>query len=203
MTAYRSLIITAGATGGASVTIPVHGSHDLTQTYEDLQAQTIYRHLDGSATLRRSWRGKVRSEISARGVIPSALQELLLYATGPVIVDCVGHRSLQSATGADIPVPKARRRDLTLPTITGGTATGATCYVRAWDGDRYLSVTGTVTSGASGSAYDTFDVSLASGEEHDWYEMVWLPKLTGYATLTSEEYQQNGGWGWTLTIEQT
>ena len=43
---------------------------------------------------------------------------------------------------------------------------------------------------------------LATGESHANYEVIYAPKLTGYATLDTESWTQNDGWGWTLTVEE-
>ena len=193
---YRSLIVAGSASGAVSVTIPVHGSAELTQTYTDLRSQTMYRYLDGGAAVRRSWSGKIRTEVQARGVIPAGLAAVC-SATGTVVISCVGHRSVRSATGV-ITIPSARRTDLTVIKKDGTVATGQSWYARAWDGDRYSTATGSTTSGAP----NTVTITLASGEAHNSYEVIYLPKLTGYAELRSEEYQQNGGFGWSLVVEE-
>jgi len=196
MSAYRSLIVAGSASGAVSVTIPVHGSTELTQTYTDLRAQTLYRYLDGGAAVRRSWSGKVRTEIQGRGLVPAGLSAVC-SATGTVTVSCVGHRSIRSTSNV-ITIPSARRADLTITTKAGTTATGKSWYARTWDGDRYATATGSTTSGAP----NTVTITLATGETHAGYEVVYLPKLVGYAELRSDEYQQNQGFGWSLVVEE-
>jgi hypothetical protein len=196
MSAYRSLIVAGSASGAASVTIPVHGSTELSQTYTDLRAQTLYRYLDGGAAVRRSWSGKVRTEVQGRGLVPAGLAAVC-SATGTVLISCVGHRSVRSATNA-ITIPSARRTDLTIITKAGTTATGKSWYARTWDGDVYATATGSTTSGAP----NTVTITLATGETHGGYEVVYLPKITGYAELQSDGYQQNDGFNWSLVVEE-
>ena len=197
MTAYRSLIVAGTASGAPSVTIPVHGSTELTQTYTDLRAQTLYRYLSGGAAVRRSWSGKVRTEVQGRGLVPAGLSAVC-SATGTVTVSCVGHRSIRSASNV-ITIPAARRSDLTITTKAGTSATGKSWYARTWDGDVYATATG---STASGTGHNVVTITLATGETHAGYEVVYLPKLTGYAELRSDEYQQNQGFGWSLVVEE-
>jgi hypothetical protein len=45
-------------------------------------------------------------------------------------------------------------------------------------------------------------ITLASGETHAGYEVIYLPKLVGYAELQSEGYQQNDGFSWSLVVEE-
>jgi hypothetical protein len=193
---YRSLIV-ASTTGGTSVTIPVHGSTELSQTYTDLRAQTLYRYLSGGAAVRRSWSGKVRTEVQGKGLVPAGLSAVC-SATGTVTVSCVGHRSIRSTSNV-ITIPSARRSDLTFTTKAGTTATGKSWYARTWDGDVYATATG---STASGTGHNVVTITLATGETHAGYEVVYLPKITGYAELQSEGYQQNDGFSWSLVVEE-
>jgi hypothetical protein len=192
---YRSLIV-ASTTGGTSVTIPVHGSTELSQTYTDLRAQTLYRYLSGGAAVRRSWSGKVRTEVQGKGLVPAGLSAVC-SATGTVTVSCVGHRSIRSTSNV-IAIPSARRSDLTFVTKAGTTATGKSWYARTWDGDVYATATGSTASGTP----NIVTITLASGETHAGYEVIYLPKLVGYAELQSEGYQQNDGFSWSLVVEE-
>jgi hypothetical protein len=197
MTAYRSLIVAGTASGAPSVTIPVHGSTELTQTYTDLRAQTLYRYLNGGAAVRRSWSGKVRTEVQGRGLVPAGLSAVC-SATGAVVISCVGHRSVRSS-GNVITIPAARRSDLTITTKAGTTATGKSWYARTWDGDIYATATGTT---ASGTGHNVVTITLATGETHAGYEVIYLPKIVGYAELSAEGYQQNDGFNWSLVVEE-
>jgi len=194
---YRSLIVATTATGGTTVTIPVHGSTELSQSYTDLRAQTLYRYLSGGAAVRRSWSGKIRTEVQGRGLVPEGLSAVC-SATGTVTISCVGHRSIRSASNV-ITIPSARRTDLTITTKAGTAATGKSWYARTWDGDVYATATGTT---ASGTGHNIVTITLATGETHAGYEVVYLPKLVGYAELRSDEYQQNQGFGWSLVVEE-
>ena len=193
---YRSLIVAGSASGAASVTIPVHGSTELSQTYTDLRAQTLYRYLDGGAAVRRSWSGKIRTEVQGRGLVPAGLAAVC-SATGTVSISCVGHRSVRSASNT-ITIPSARRTDLTITTKAGTTATGKSWYARTWDGDVYATATGSTTSGAP----NTVSITLATGETHAGYEVIYLPKIVGYAELQADGYQQNDGFNWSLVVEE-
>ena len=194
---YRSLIVATTATGGTSVTIPVHGSTELSQTYTDLRAQTLYRYLSGGAAVRRSWSGKVRTEVQGRGLVPAGLSAVC-SATGTVVISCVGHRSVRSSSNV-ITIPAARRSDLTITTKAGTTATGKSWYARTWDGDVYATATG---STASGTGHNVVTITQATGETHGGYEVVYLPKIVGYAELSAEGYQQNVGFSWSLVVEE-
>ncbi len=196
MAVYRNLIVASSATGGSTVTIPVHAATDLTQTYTDLRAQTLYRYANGGAAVRRQWSGKVRTEITGRGLVPPGLAAVC-NATGTVVVSCIGLRSVRSATSA-IAIPAARRTDLTIVQKTGVVATGKSWYARTWDGDTYATASGTTTSGAP----NTVNITLATGETHGSYEVIYAPKITGYAELSTDSFVQNDGWGWTLTVEE-
>ena len=193
---YRSLIV-ASTTGGTSVTIPVHGSTELSQSYTDLRAQTLYRYLSGSAAVRRSWSGKVRTEVQGKGLVPAGLSAVC-SATGTVTISCVGHRSVRSSSNV-ITIPAARRSDLTITTKAGTTATGKSWYARTWDGDVYATATG---STASGTGHNVVTITLATGETHAGYEVIYLPKIVGYAELSAEGYQQNDGFNWSLVVEE-
>jgi hypothetical protein len=193
---YRSLIVAGTASGAASVTIPVHGSTELSQTYTDLRAQTLYRYLGGGAAVRRSWSGKIRTEVQGRGLVPAGLSAVC-NATGTVTMSCVGHRSIRSASNV-ITIPSARRADLTITTKAGTTATGKSWYARTWDGDVYATATGSTTSGTP----NVVTITLATGETHAGYEVIYLPKIVGYAELSAEGYQQNDGFNWSLVVEE-
>jgi hypothetical protein len=183
---YRKLIVKSTATGGTDVVVPVHVSAaGLTQSYQELVSQTLYRKMDGSAAVRRSWKGKIRTDIQGRGLVPHGLQALCT-ATGTVTVSCIGHRSVRSASNV-ITIPAARRTD-----------TGSTWYARKWNNDVYTSATGTTTTGAP----HTVTITLASGETNEGYEIVYGPKLTGYPSLSEETYTQNDGFSWSLTVEE-
>jgi hypothetical protein len=196
MAVYRNLIVASSASGGTTVTIPVHAATDLSQTYTDLRAQTLYRYADGGSAVRRQWSGKIRTEITGRGLVPPGLAAIC-SATGTVVVSCAALRSVRSASGT-IAIPSARRTDLTIVQKTGAIATGKSWYARTWDGDRYATASGTTTSGAP----NTVNITLATGETHGSYEVIYAPKLTGYAELSTDTYTQNDGWGWTLTVEE-
>lgn len=196
MAVYRNLIVATSASGGPSVTIPVHGATDLSQTYTDLRAQTLYRYADGGAAVRRQWSGKIRTEITGRGLVPPGLAQVC-SATGTVVVSCAALRSVRSASST-ISIPSARRTDLTITSKSGTTLTGRSWYARTWDGDVYATASGTTTSGAP----NTIVITLASGEAHGSYEVVYAPKLTGYAELTTDSFTQNDGWSWSLTVEE-
>lgn len=195
MAVYRNLIVASSASGGTTVTIPVHGATDLTQTYEELRAQTLYRYLNGSAAVRRQWSGKLRTEVSGKGLVPAGLQALC-SATGTVVLSCAGLRSVRSSASA-ITIPSARRTDLTITTKAGTTVSGKSWYARTWDGDRYATASGTTTSGAP----NVVNITLATGETHGGYEVVYAPKITGYAEVT-EAWTQNDGWSWSLVVEE-
>ncbi len=76
MAVLRHLIVSETASGGDSVTVPVYGAVELTQSYRPLEARTLYRYADGSAALRAQWSGKLATEISGKGLIPPALSGL-------------------------------------------------------------------------------------------------------------------------------
>jgi hypothetical protein len=186
MSAYRELIIKSTATGSSDVVVPVHVSAaGLTQSYTELVAQTLYRKMDGSAAVRRAWRGKIRTEISGRGLVPHGLQALCT-ATGTVTVSCIGHRSVRSASNV-ITIPAARRTD-----------SGSTWYARKWNNDVWTTASGTSTTGAP----NVVTITLASGETNEGYEVCFFPKITGYPTLSEESYTQNDGFSWSLTVEE-
>lgn len=195
MAAYRKLIFQSTASGSAAVSLPVHATVELTQTYQPLYARTLYRHLDGSAAVRQQWSGKLATEITGRGLIPPGFSQLDFNK--PLYLSCVEHRSVTS-TGTAITIPAARRTDVQHTTVSGALATGS-WYARAWDGDNYSVATGTTTTGAP----NVVTITLATGESHDFYEVVYIPKLTVYADPPTETYTQNNGWGWSLRAEET
>lgn len=195
MAVYRNLIVAGTASGSASVTVPVHGSVELTQSYAELRAQTLYRYAGGGAAVRRQWAGKLRTEVSGKGLVPAGLQAVC-GATGTVTIHCAALRSVRS-TGTSIAIPGGRRTDLQIVTKSGAAATGKSWYARSWDGDTYATASGTTTTGAP----NTVVISLASGESHDGYEVVYAPKFIGYAELT-ESFTQNDGWTWQLVVEE-
>jgi hypothetical protein len=197
MAVYRNLIVASTASGGPTVKVPVHGAVDLQQTYTELRARTILRKADGGAVLRQSWSGKLRTEISGKGLVPPGLQALC-STTGTVTVSCAALRSVRSASNV-ITIPSARRTDLAITTKAGASATGKSWYARQWDGDRYATATGTT---ASGTGHNVVSITLASGEAHDSYEVLYAPKFTGYAELTADNFVQNDGWSWQLVVEE-
>jgi hypothetical protein len=191
---YRKLIFKSTASGAKAVSLPVHATLELTQSYEPLYARTVYRHMDGTAAVRQQWSGKLATEISARGQIPPGFSQLDFDST--MTIACVQHRSVTS-TGTAITIPAARRTDVQHKTKAGTLATGS-WYARAWDGDTYSTATGTTTSGAP----NVVNITLASGEAHEHYEVVYLPKLTVICERPVESYQQNEGWSWSLRAEE-
>ena len=192
---YRKLIFQSTATGSKAVSLPVHATIELTQSYQPLFARTLYRHLDGSAAVRQQWSGKLATEITGRGLIPPGFSQLNFDA--PMYVSCIQHRSVTS-TGTAITIPAARRTDVQHPKKDGTLTTGS-WYARAWDGDTYSTATGTTTTGAP----NVVTITLATGESHEHYEVIYLPKLTVYADRPTETYTQNDGCGWSLRAEET
>ncbi len=194
MSAYRKLIFKNTASGSAQVELPVHATLELTQSYEPLYARTTYRHLDGSAAVRQQWSGKLATEISGRGIIPPGFSQLDFDAT--MTIACIQHRSVTS-TGTAITIPATRRADVQHATKAGTLTTGS-WYARAWDADTYSTATGTTSTGAP----NTVTISLATGESHDHYEVVYLPLLTVIAERPVESFTQNEGWSWSLRAEE-
>ena len=184
MAVLRHLIVSETASGGDSVTVPVYGAVELTQTYRPLEARTLYRYANGAAALRAQWSGKLATEISGKGLIPPMLASLDYSNT--ISIDCVGHRSVWS-TGSDVTLPAARRTDSEADPI-----------IRKWNGDTYVSGTGTTASGTP----NVVNITLASGESNDAYEVVYWPKLTCFASPPEESWTQNDGFSWTLRAEE-
>lgn len=184
MATLRHLIVKETASGGESVTVPVYGAVELTQTYRPLEARTLYRYANGSAALRAQWSGKLATEISGKGLIPPALAGLNYSST--LTLSCIGHRSIFSS-GAAVTLPAARRVD-----------SEGTVIVRKWTADTYTSGTGTTTSGAP----NVLNITLATGETHNQYEVVYFPKLTVFASPPEESWTQNDGFSWTLRAEE-
>ena len=192
---YRKLIFQSTASGSKAVSLPVHSTVELTQTYQPLYARTLYRHLDGSAAVRQQWSGKLATEITARGLIPAGFSQLNFDA--PMTISCVEHRAVTS-TGNVITIPAARRTDVQHKTKAGTLVTGS-WYARTWDGDVYATATGATTTGAP----NVVTITLATGETHEHYEVVYIPRLTVYADRPTENYTQNDGFGWSLRAEET
>lgn len=191
---YRKLIFKNTASGSTAVSLPVHATVELTQTYQPLYARTLYRYLNGSAAVRQQWSGKLATEITGRGLIPPGFSQLDFDS--PMTISCVQHRSVTS-TGTAITIPAARRTDVQHTTKAGTLATGS-WYARSWDGDSYATATGTTSTGAP----NVVNITLASGESHEHYEVIYLPKLTCYVDPPTETYTQNDGWGWSLRAEE-
>jgi hypothetical protein len=184
MAVLRHLIVSETASGGASVEVPVYGAVELTQTYRPLEARTLYRYADGSAALRAQWSGKLATEITGKGLIPPALSGLDYSNT--IQIDCVAHRSVWS-TGSDVTLPSGRRTD-----------SEATPIARKWNGDTYTTATGTTASGTP----NVLNITLASGESNDYYEVVYFPSLTCFASPPEETWVQNDGFSWSLRAEE-
>ena len=191
---YRKLIFQNTTSGSPQVDLPVHATLELTQSYEPLYARTTYRHLDGSAAVRQQWSGKLATEISGRGIIPPGFSQLDFDDS--MRISCIQHRSVTS-TGTTITIPAARRSDVQHTTKAGTLATGS-WYARAWDGDTYSTATGTTSTGAP----NVVNITLVTGESHDHYEVIYLPKLTVVCERPVESYQQNEGWSWSLRAEE-
>ena len=186
-----------------TLTVPVHSATELTQTYEDLKAQALYRRADGTAALRKSWSNKLRTQINGRGLIPLGLQEMV-EVSDTVTLWSIGHRSVWS-TKQKIMLPDVPlRKDLTYQSVTGATLTDKWCYARKWIGDSYVQATGTVQTTTTGGRY-FFEVTLATGESIASYtgiEVVYFPRIIGYPVLDATGYAQNSGFDWSLTVEQ-
>jgi hypothetical protein len=191
---YRKLIFQGTASGSKPVDLPVHATLELTQSYEPLYARTVYRHMDGSAAVRQQWSGKLATELSGRGTIPPGFSQLDFDAT--MMIACVQHRSVTS-TGTAITIPAARRTDVQHAKKNGTLTTGS-WYARAWDGDSYSTATGSTTTGAP----NTVNITLATGESHDHYEVIYLPLLTVVCERPVESFVQNEGWSWSLRAEE-
>ena len=184
MAVLRHLVVSETASSGDSVEVPVYGAIELTQTYRPLEARTLYRYADGSAALRAQWSGKLATEISGKGLIPPALSSLDYSNT--ITIDCVAHRSVWS-TGSDVTLPSGRRTD-----------SEALPIVRKWDADTYTAGAYTMASGTP----NIVNITLASGEDHDYYEVVYFPSLVCFASPPEETWTQNDGFSWTLRAEE-
>jgi hypothetical protein len=191
---YRKLIFKNTASGSKAVSLPVHATTELTQSYQPLFARTLYRTMSGNAVVRQQWSDKLATEITARGLIPPGFSQLDFDST--MTIACVQHRSVTS-TGTAITIPAARRTDVQHKTKAGTLTTGS-WYARAWDADTYSTATGSTTTGAP----NVVNITLATGESHEHYEVVYLPLLTVYADPPTETYAQNEGWSWSLRAEE-
>lgn len=97
----RNLII-----GGLE--IPIRASHDLSQTYKPLKAVARTRMADGTLRQQESWTGKLRTTITARGIMFPGINELNYSQS--VTIKCVAERTVLSASNV-ITVPSNRRAD--------------------------------------------------------------------------------------------
>jgi hypothetical protein len=80
----------------------------INQTYTTLNAISNRRLADGSLVSRNSWNGKLSTEITCTGYIPSGLETLDYTST--MTVSCIAPKAVSKATNA-ITIPTTRRTD--------------------------------------------------------------------------------------------
>lgn len=88
------------------VIVPNDAGHEMDQEYEALEATNVIRFADGSARKVTMWDGKIRTQVSGSGRLPSGLSSLN-YA-GELTMGCIAPRSVWSQTNV-LQVPSARR----------------------------------------------------------------------------------------------
>jgi hypothetical protein len=161
-----------------AVQVPLAASLGLQQSYEPLGGYTLLRLMSGAAVKQQHWL-KLRTNISADGWIPDALQALDYSAS--MTLKCVAPRAVVSASNT-IVLPAARRSDA----APFGFAVMADGSLRDTPGSL---------------AADTLTLAVVSGAIR--YVAHYYPQLTVFAEPPSTRFDVAGASaGWVLTAEE-
>lgn len=160
------------------IEIPIRASHQLSQNYTPIQAVSRARMMNGSLTQQSAWRGKLLTEISGDGLVPSGLQ--LIDWSQPVIIKCIAERAVTSSSNV-IPVHANRRSDYGVR----GRALVGTKLV-----DTPVSVTGDVAT-------------LTVVSDATAYQAYYWPEITCYSDGPEETRgARTADYGWSLIAEE-
>ena len=179
MSVVRQLIIDG-------VTVPVYAMTEISQTYSKQRASYRSRMRNGDLKQRVIWPlsgAKLTTTISGNGIIPPGIgEDGLVDYDGSIVISCVGHRGITSASNV-ITLPAARRSD------AGSEPYGRALTPGGWR-ETPLALVG-----------DTATLTAVSGAPQ--YQAVYFPELTCFADPPSEEHPQHGPvFRWTLIAEE-
>ncbi len=163
----------------AGISIDVHQSLSLTQTYEVVGGQATRRMASGLAIRQTYWL-RLKSTISGQGILPPGLDAI--DNTQPQEVSCAVKRSITS-TSNTILLPSARRTD-SLATPEGFANVNG-IWKRtsiAIDGNNIATLT--AINGASA------------------YMVQYFPKITGFLDIKTSTERTASQMSWEITIEE-
>jgi hypothetical protein len=150
-----------------TLTIPYYGGVEISQSYTYLAGRTRLRLSDGAGILRQAWGGKLSTDITGRGTIPSGLLALDYSAT--MTVACAVPMVKSGTT--TIVIPAGRRSD-----------TDHTPWARARVGDAWVVTPNSI-------ATNTMTITAVSGASE--YQAVWYPSFTAIVDPPTETTDRN------------
>jgi hypothetical protein len=161
------------------ITVNLYARLDWTQTYTVIGGRSTRRLQNGTAIRQTHWT-KLKTQVSAQGVIPPGLDGLD-YGQ-PQTLACAAPRSMAQATRV-FALPAARRTD------TGYTPRGWAYVYDEWIETAVGIVVNTATLDAVANASQ--------------YRIVWYPYITAYIDPPEEETDiMADDYRWTLTAEE-
>lgn len=168
----RDLII-----GGISVSQDARIT--INQTYSTISAISNRRLADGSLVSRNAWSGKLATEITCTGYIPSGLQTL--DYTAAMTISCIAPKAVSKATNA-ITIPTARRTDA-----------GSLPYGRALVNGKWQDASSSLVS-------DVLTITDPGGATQ--FQAVYFPEFSAIVAEPQDGLAIGSGFSWSLTAEQ-
>lgn len=163
-----------------SVTMPKHTLLNFSQSYQDLNARSVRRLADGTANIRETWSGKIKTDISASGWIPPGLAGLDF--SQELTIKCAEPRASSSNTNS-VTIPAARRSDISL---------------KAWaivDGEPVETTISDVTN-------NVVTIDTVAGE-NGGYRVDYYPEFTATINPPTESLNASAAeYSWSITAEQ-
>lgn len=167
-----------------SITVPLHATFDLQQTYQDLRARSVLRTGSGAAIVREAWSGKLSTDIKGEGTIPPGLQALDYSAA--LTIKCVAPRTLTQASNVFVGVTANRRSD-----------GDAVPYGRALVGDQWQ-----ITAVSWGTGGDINKATLTAVGSATAYQLVYYPQISAICDPPTEEWDWQSNCSWSLHAEE-
>lgn len=161
------------------VEIPIQASHTLNQTYKVLQAAQRRRFLNGDLWQRKTWGGKLETNITGTGIMPSGFQEVDF--DNPIVIACVEALGINSVSNV-IVLPVNRRAD------AGSEPQG------------YAIVDGELVETTINVVGDTATLGIVAGASQ--YQARYFPLITCMAEPPEEDLTRGSAYGWSLIAEE-
>lgn len=169
-----------------SVVIPTETLLTFDQQYRDLKGERFRRTADGSGIVRKTWDGKIASQINGQGWVPSAFENIAPGVS--YTVKCAIPRAV-SDVSSTVTIPANRRTD------AGHVPVGF-----ALVGDSLVETP--ITNISAINAKTTNDATLTPVGGASGYRVHYLPEIT--AVVIDAECRGDGGadYVWRVNLEE-